>query len=232
MDPLYFDKVCVDVQALIREVEDAIGIEIDVALDPSIDHLQCSPESRAPRILTPDPDYFPDGGVAHEVLHIKRFRVEGVPQIVDDDNFADWSPDLARGVLSLDNSLEHMVIVPLELAMRAQRRERWEQSMVRVWNGGIQALPNHDDQCRQAMVNWVFLKHVLPDSPIVRTAEALLAQLQARDRAQATLDEVLPSLGSKERATRACFDHLQLERRAALFRYLERATGRPTVMRI
>ena len=225
MDSAYFSRVSADIQQLIRQAEAAMDVEIDVLVDDSIEHMQCNVEHRRPRLITPAEDHFPDGAVAHEMLHVQRFRVEGVPMVVDDPDHEAWSIDIGRGLLSLDNSLEHLIIVPMELALRADRRTRWEASMQRVWSNGIAALPLRNDQKRQALINWCFLAHVLPDSPVIPVAEAELERLHIAVPAKQMRDEIGAAKHSKEEMVRICLRYFGLDPSIALFQYLDRRTG-------
>jgi hypothetical protein len=225
MEPAYLDQVSPDIQGLIRQVEDAMGVEIEVCLDNSVGYLQVNFGQQRPRIFTPRPNHFPDGSVAHEVLHIRRFRVEGIPQVVDDPEHPDENEQLEDALRAMDNSLEHLIIVPQELAMRPQRREWWESNMERAWNTRIPALEDVADRRRFALINWPFLVDVLPSARALPVAQRLLAQLDIADKAQQMRAELAAALHSKETMVHVCFKYLELDRALARFKYLDRHTG-------
>jgi len=73
-----------------------------------------------------DPQHFPNVSVFHELQHIRRVFLEGVPRITACEDFELWSPQLDTALAKLDNNLEHLVIVPRELEVYPERRAYWE----------------------------------------------------------------------------------------------------------
>lgn len=202
-----------------------MGVPIEVRVDASWSHLGCNIENRRPQVLTPGPDHFPDGSVVHEVLHIRRIRAQGVPQLVDEPEYPQWNPAIPKALASLDNSLEHLVIVPEEIAMRPERRDWWESRIEHVWLRGIPGMPDQEDQRRQALINWTFLEHVVPGAAARPAARQLLTRLGATDEVQQMHGELMAAVDSKEEMVRICFGHFALDTRIALFRYFGVRTG-------
>ena len=123
MNSAYLDRLTPAVQAFVLEIERAANIEIDVKVDSSSDGrgpdgagiLACDIDKRGVTLLAPNDAYFPDGGVFHELLHVRRIFVERVPKLAANLDFAHWTPQLENGLTTLDNDLEHWVIVPEEI---------------------------------------------------------------------------------------------------------------------
>lgn len=101
----------------IDETEASIGFEIQVAVSPLREVMACEVDTGRAVILTPSREAFKAGSVLHELLHIQRILVDGVPRLLLADSYPD-SPAALQIESSLvynDNMLEHLVIVPIEL---------------------------------------------------------------------------------------------------------------------
>lgn len=211
----YVELLPAPLNDLIRETEEHIGFPIDVVVDPERAHsvsdedapLACEVENDSARILIPLVGQFPPGAVFHELQHIRRFLVEGVPRLVDCEDYERWSPEVGTALTRQDNALEHLVIVPRELMAFPERRAHWEKVMKRVW-AGIQAGEGSDEDRKQAgMACWAFLRLVMPDSPAIDVARSVLADMSAIKRAEQFYEALVPALGDKAAAVRVWFEH-------------------------
>lgn len=229
MNAAYLDRLSSAVQAFVVEVERKAGIEVDVKLDGSRDGrgldgkgiLACEINERGASLLVPNDTYFPDSAVVHELLHVRRILVEHVPKLTADLEFAGWTPELENGLASLDNDLEHWVIVPEEIHRCQESGDRWNRVLERTWQRDLPRITHQGDQRRWALMHWAFLAFVLPDAPAVPIAEQVLRRLGLRDQADGFLDAVRPQLGNKERLVRVALEHLQLPLGAAALEYID-----------
>jgi len=227
MEDEYLDQLSEDVQALVAEIEQKAELEIEIEVDPSRakglpdqpDPLACVIDEFGVRILLPKADQFPEGAVLHELLHARRFLVEGIPQIaVCDDH---WNDKLEQSYTALDNSLEHMIVVAEELARRPDRRSRWvstvERALTRVEAGKLPEI----DRDITALLVFALSKHVLGNGALLGRAEALLDRLGLRLRAAKYFADLVPSLASKEKMTAVSFSHFGLSKETACFHYID-----------
>jgi hypothetical protein len=227
MKKQYIAKLPVDLQTFVIDIEREAGIDIRVAVDDSRtgrylgepDPLACNIDEDGATILIPHADYFPDGSVLHELLHINRLLVEQVPQI----NICDthWDPQLETVFRQLDNNLEHLVIVPEELRRRPARRDRWisviERTLSEIRSGKLQQA----DRDFLGIYTLAFIEHVLNDSCLRERSESILDGLGLRDRAVAFREAIIPGLASKEATTRICVEQFRLLEDPICFEYLD-----------
>jgi hypothetical protein len=234
MQAEFLDRLSPEVRALVEALERASGVEVTVSIDAGrAGHgpegkgiLACNIEPQAVSLLTPTTDYFPDGAVVHELLHVRRLLVERVPRISDNVEFGAWHPGLGGYLTDLDNALEHLVIVPEELSLRPERVDHWGGVMATVWSGRLAQVKDAEDQRRWALLHWAFMRHVVPTSAAMAAAVSTLQRLGLTAEADEFYTRLVPKLGAKERAVRVCFDHLRLPLGAATLEYLDCRTGK------
>lgn len=114
----YFEQLADDIRTMVADIENAIGFPVEVVVAPERargvpgepDALACQIEIAAARILVPDPEQFRPGSALHELLHIRRILVEGVPRLTDCEDYEPWTPQIASALTMQDNCIEHLAI--------------------------------------------------------------------------------------------------------------------------
>lgn len=233
MQKEYLDRLAPDIRSLVEEIERACGVEVVVKVVPDRarnlpdepDPLACKVHPYGAELLIPGPDYFPDGSVLHELLHVRRFLVEGVPCLTDCGTYEPWNPHIRTSLTRQDNSIEHLIIVPEELLRRPERREHWERVMKRAWKELAGDGLDEVDRRQAALANWVFIQHVLPDSAVLPCARAVLDCLDLSDLAQRFCKALVPVLSNKEMAVRVWCEHLAVPLEVASLEYLNTHDG-------
>lgn len=231
MQPEYLARLSEPVQQFILEVEEGAGVDIKVILDPNQNEggttgqgkLAVNIKAQSVKLFAPTNGYFPEGAVRHEVLHVQRFHVEGVPKLVLADN-EEWDKGFSDNLCALDNAIEHIVIVPVELQFHPERREHWEVVMRDVCLG----LPDVPEGERRLAVclHWTFLKHVLPNSPQVEVARHFAKKYELLEMADHFADRFISVAGSKEELVRLLFlTFPEIPRNRAALEYINSLTG-------
>lgn len=231
MSPEYLGRLSESVQKFIREVERQAGIEIEVL--PSLKQNDRGPTGQGIleivinaqniQLFAPTNGYFPDGAVRHEILHVQRFHIEGVPKLALADE-EEWDRSFSEAMGALDNAIEHVVIVPVELQFHPERREHWEAVMRNICS----QLPDVPESERRLAVclHWTFLRHVLPDSPQVEIAKSFAAEHELLERANHFADQFLSRVASKEEMVRILFQTFpEIPKSRVAFEYINNVTG-------
>lgn len=227
----YLDRLSGSVQQFVLEVEKYAGVEIQVVRDPNQDaggttgkgKLAIEISAQSVRLFAPTNGYFPDGAVRHEVLHVRRFHVDGVPKLVLSDNER-WDTQLSGALLGLDNAIEHIAIVPAELQFHPERRQHWEAVMQKVCS----ELPDVPENERNLAVciHWTFLRHVLPDSPSVAIAGSFAKRHTLLKMANRFADQFISMLETKEELVRLLFlSFPEIPKHRAALEYINCVTG-------
>jgi hypothetical protein len=227
MDRQYLHLLDWNLRQLVDEIEEAAENEIEIQVDPDraerpgeLDALACSFEGRRCAILLPAAEYFPTGSVLHELLHLKRFIVDEVPRLTVCEDA--WDPHLEQGFIALDNDLEHLVIVPQEIVIRPERRDRWIRLLQRRldWLYAEQNLFQVDRD--RFFLRWsLFASHALGDEALQRRMEDVVAERNLAARLVDLRNRVLNHIDSKEQMCRGCLAPLQLEGFPACLEYLD-----------
>lgn len=229
MQPEYFDRLPPELQQLVLETEGAVGFPVEVVVDAAQagegagepDPLACEVGKGFARLLAPSVEQLRPGAVFHELLHIRRFLVEGAPMLVDCADYEPWTPAIATALTKHDNAFEHLIIVRRELNEFPERREHWEAVMNRCW-GAIAAGQSDRVSRRQlGFACWAFLQHVLPDSPCIADAKAALISSNMLEPANQFCASLLPILEDKPAAMRVWFEHQEIALEMASLKYFQ-----------
>lgn len=203
MQAEFLNKLSQSVQDFIVQLEQSFGFEITVIPDirqngggsTGQGKLAINVQPNRIQLFAPTNGYFPDGAVKHELLHAKRFHLDGVPKLVLADDEA-WDGLFADALCNLDNALKHLVIVPIELDHHPERNLHWELLM-----GGIcSELPNVPEKERRlaVLMHWTFLRHVLPRSPSVDALRDFAIEYNLFEEAERFADQLINRLDNKE----------------------------------
>lgn len=231
MQPSYLDRLGAPVQDFVRELEQRAHIDIQVLPDPRLNrggplgqgHLEVLVEERRNFIFAPTNGYFPDGAVRHELLHLNRFHVDGVPKLIA------AAAARGRGSISpdamghLDNAIEHIALVPWELRLHPERREHWEA----VLHSVCSALPDvPQEELNLALcMHWTFLRHVLPGSKPAETARRFAVEHGLLEMTDRFADQFLAA-DSKEAAVQLLFATFpELDKDLAALEYISSRAG-------
>jgi hypothetical protein len=231
VQPEYLARLSEPVQQFILEVEVGSGVDINVVLDPIQNggevngqgKLAVIVNAQSIQLFAPTNGYFPDGAVRHEVLHVQRFHVEGVPKLALADS-EEWDKGFSDALGALDNAIEHVAIVPVELQFHPERRDHWEAVMRNVCLG----LPDVPEGERRLAVclHWTFLRHVLPNSPQVEIARNFAKEHALLEMADHFADRFISVAPSKEEVVRLLFlTFPEIPKSRAALEYISSVTG-------
>ena len=222
MEKYYLIQLPEDVSNLVKKIEQKSGVEIKVKVCPSRackGTLACKVAKGKAQILIPSEDYFPESSVLHELLHIQRFHLYGVPIIIGADmNYLNG--ELIKVLAEIDNDLEHLIIVPEELKRRPKRKDYWvEKIQCALDKINSDNYKDKRDMIYLTLKNWIFIKHVLKDDELILTTRKLLEFFKLNDRASQLHDAIVLSLHSKEKIVKIMFNHFNKPAKCASFQY-------------
>lgn len=231
MQPRYLALLSEPVQAYVRQVEERANINIEVVLSAKLNgsgpfghgKLEIVINAHCVQLFAPTDGYFPEGGVRHEVLHVQRFHIDGVPKLALAEG-EDWDQGFSDALGALDNAIEHIVIVPIELQFNPERRDHWEAVMSNVCSN-LHLIPE-GERCLAGCLHWTFLRHVLPMSPNTEIAKSFLVQHGLLRKAEEFADKFLHLLNRKEEMVRVLFlTFPEISKNRVALEYVNSITG-------
>ena len=231
MDAAYLNRLSDDIKSVVKQVEASIGFPIEVVIDAPSGSMSCALDQHRATIFSRSVEYLQDGPVLHEVLHIRRILVDGIPRLTDCEDCNSVTPQMVTALAKLDNGIEHLAIVPEEIVLRPDRRAYWEERTSRALRELERGSPTVDDAKRQILLLSLFLRFVLAGSPHGDALVRLEERYGLRDKARRFADRVASVLPSKEGTVLEVFAALELPTEIAAFEYIDpgppRTTTRP-----
>ena len=171
--------------------------------------------------MTPE-GKFPDSSVLHELLHIRRFKVDGFPHIAVCDAFDFANPNFETKVIKLDNNIEHLFIVPEEIGLRTNRKMYWENRVSQAINNQEKSGLNVNLHGGDAIINWIFARHIFEDGLVVEKATRMVQQFKCEKAAKNLLSTLQHPNCNKETFSRAYLAELDIPSGSICFKYLDR----------
>jgi len=226
MQKTYLSQLPKDIQQIVLEIECQSNVEINVIVDNDrTGSLACKVNECEASIRVPA-NFFPESSVLHELLHIRRFLVEKVPQISLREDY--FNSRLDRIFTGIDTNLEHLVIVPEELKCRPKRNTYWVDAIRSKWAQLNQERFNNDFDNFDAAYDWVFIRHVLDDQDLLKEALSIIESAGLAGSANKLYDGLLENLSSKEEMVRICIDEFDLHKQYMALDYFDSVNGQYT----
>lgn len=217
MKDFYYNQLSLEVRDLVNEIEDFCKVEINIEIDENrTNALATEVTEMYANILIPKEDFFPEPSVFHELLHIKRFYVDKVPKIILCIDPGGYALEDEVNFITLDNSIEHLSIVPEELHKYPERAEYWEEIAERQIEVTLDKKRLGD-----ACINWIFICHVLNNAVLKDKAKIALERLKIIKDANKFYEDVVANLGSKEKLTISHLNHFGLTLNGICFEYID-----------
>ncbi len=208
-----------EVAELVDRIETYAGREILVDIDtspvsstePNPDRLATHVTETEVKILTRDEDIFPPHGVLHELLHIERFWVEQVPQVLPK---LDLDGERIKITSSIENVLEHLIIVPREAEYGFEPFDYWNKTESVIW--GQYPWPSIENSWTRRMnclISWLSVSGLVTDHEVIAHAENCLMQEGFLHEARNFAQKINRTIASKHSAVSTVlrFLHIPLD---------------------
>ena len=204
---------------LLREIEDFAGLEIAFERrdEPAVPNLP-NPDAPAARVshdgatISVYKDVITPSGMTHELLHIYRYWVEAVPQVMPKKDKG-GSADNGRWATtsSIENALEHLVIVPREEEYGVYDEEFWNDISRANW--GKYPWPDNNDpwsRRKDCLIGWLSCMEIVTDEAVRDLAKDCLVKEGLLSEAQNFHGKILKTLMNKPKALSAVMRFLKI----------------------
>ncbi len=209
MDAKYFEMLSNDSKDLVNRVESKIGEEVEVKIDPSrVDKLACDIDDCEPKILIPKENYFPDSSVIHELLHLERFCIEEIPLLCTcNDDYEEENK-----LISLDNNLEHLIIVPEEIKLLPERYKYWINQINKKLVLCEEMIASEQNPSFDLLIYWAFISRSFKASELLGKMENILSRTNILERAHSFLTGITPIIYCKRQLVNVCIEYIGISK--------------------
>lgn len=227
MEKVFLEKLGADLQGLVKEIEDFGATEIQVRPTPA----PASESTQSPKpvmlvaseqgatLLCRDVNNLRPQSVLHELLHLRRYWIDFVPQILPVDDLDGEKTKLAN---QIENTLEHIIIIPKEREYGFEPDASYRETSKRNWE--TYPWPNIDEpwaRRKNCLLNWLTTYFLVQDQAIRQSAERCLKQEGLLGEAENFAHKIERVLDSKEQCIGAAIRFLQIPRQEAAMVYLD-----------
>ena len=211
-----------NVLGLMDEIEVFAGLQIDFSfndLPPPAEYpnaAACRIREDGANVLLREGAPISAQDMLHELLHIRRYWIDRVPQIepiIDDDDYWDTTS-------RIEETLEHLIIVPREGDFGFSPRPVWNSAARSEWSQ--YPWPNHDPFARRLACYLGWLNSQIISDPEVRElARACLIKEGEFDHADRLHTSVMRRLASKPKCLLLVVRALGIRRSDVRLSYLD-----------
>lgn len=219
----FLDKIPVDLQQVPAKVLELTGIKVTVQTFSDQFKIAEPYLSRSDAVLDIDPScsaitiwFNPDSvtpsTLTHELIHLRRNIIESVPKLFP---FTNCSSDLAEEILCIENELEHLLLVPEQIAAFSEAEKWWGDHYLalnfRIMKGNS-----------TLMFAWSFIRNVLPrHTELAQTYVILLQKYDFVKQADYFREDMREAMPDKLQMLRKIFEkYPMLNNHAAVGRYV------------
>lgn len=227
MEKRFLERLSPDIQRLVNEIEAFAAVEIEIRSAPT-PSLKTAANPKAVALLATqtgatlfyrEEDRFQSAAALHELLHLRRYWLDPVPQLAA---VTDPQGDKTRIANEIENTLEHLVIYPQEarygldpyVGINERERERW------------QAYPWVDinepwARRKTALLSWLTVHTLVTDEAVKALARRYLENEGLLEEAENFSDKIQRLQSSKERSLATVIRFLRIPRHEAEMVYLD-----------
>lgn len=229
MDKVYLEQLPEKISVLAKEIEEYSGKEILVLQnpypisqsDPNPDGLACSVDENTAKI------YFRDKrldiqGFTHELLHIHRYWVRNIPQIL---------PTNAKNIhitSNIENSIEHITIVHEEARYGLEPYTHWNSTCRKNWENFDPQSMNKLSIRKNCLLGYLTVSNLVNDEAVITLAEKKIKKQGLLNIAKQMNVKMKKHSNSKEKQISCVVNFLKLPRKELKIVYFNVRKGTRT----
>jgi hypothetical protein len=203
MESSYLCRLPGHVQELVTKIESFASMAIEVAVDtrpvsdtdPNPDRLAAEVTERNATILLRAPESFPSEAVTHALLHIERYWNGRIPQIVP---VADQTGSRFTITSAIENTLEHLVIVPRQERFGVDPYPYWARTSRENWSRyPWPTMTSSDARRRNCLLGWLTAKYLTMDEALQADVRACLRQERLLGEAERFSEKIMRTISTK-----------------------------------
>ena len=227
MQQAFLHRLNAETQCLVRELEAFAASEIELRAAPAPSN-QTTAAVRAVALIASETgatllyrgeEEFQTPAVLHELLHLRRYWIDFVPQLVP---VADPQGDKTKIANQIENTLEHLIITPQEarygfdpyVSLNETARQNWQAY---PWSDITESWARR----KMGLLNWLTTRLLVGDEDVKALARECLQQEGLFDEAENFAGKIERSKSSKERCISTAIRFLRIPRAEVEMIYLD-----------
>jgi hypothetical protein len=227
VEQAFLQRLSAETQRLVREIEEFAASEIELRAAPAPSSQEPSAAravaliasaSGATLLYRGEVD-FQTPAVLHELLHLRRYWMDSVPQLVP---IADPMGDKTKIANQIENTLEHLIITPQEArygldpyaSINETARQNWQAY---PWSDVTESWARR----KMCLLSWLTTRVLVSDDGVRALAQECLQQEGLLEEAESFADKIERSGSSKERCISTAIRFLRIPRAEAEMVYLD-----------
>jgi hypothetical protein len=227
MQQAFLQRLNTETQDLVREIEAFASSEIELRAAP-VPSSHAAAGARAVALIASETgatlmyrgeEEFQTPAVLHELLHLRRYWIDCVPQLVP---VADPQGDKTKIANQIENTLEHLIITPQEAHYGVDPYASLNDTARQNW----QAYPWSDitenwARRKMCLLSWLTTRLLVSDDSVEALARGCLQKEGLLEEAENFATKIERSRSSKERCISTAVRFLRIPRAEAEMIYLD-----------
>jgi len=229
MEKVYLEQISKKTALLANEIEEYSGREIQVIpnpypispTDPNPNGLACNVDEVSARIFY-RVQKIDQHAFTHELLHIHRYWVRQIPQIIPVSDPAGTNIQVTS---SIENTIEHLIIVPEEAQYGFEPYEHWNNTSRLNWKNFDPSNMNKFAVRKNCLLGWLTAVNLVNDPGVISIAENVIKKLGFLRIAKQMNAKVLKYINSKEKQISCVVEFIRIPRKEVKLLYLNAKDG-------
>lgn len=227
MQQAFLQRLNSETQDLVREIEAFASREIELRAAPA-PSSQAAGAARTVALIASETgatllyrgeEEFQTPAVLHELLHLRRYWIDYVPQLVP---LADPQGDKTKIANQIENALEHLIITPQEAhygfdpyaSLNDTARQNWEAY---PWSDITESWARR----KMCLLSWLTTRLLVSDDGVKVLARECLQKEGLLEEAENFAGKIERSRSSKERCISTAVRFLRIPRAETEMIYLD-----------
>lgn len=229
MEQKYLDQLPAKSASLLKEIEEHSGREVHVLpnpypvglTDPNPTGMACMVDESGARIFLRN-ESLDAHSFTHELLHIHRYWVRQIPQVVP---VSDPNGTNIRVTSSIENAIEHLIIVPEEEQYGFEPYAHWNFTCRLNWEQLDPSTMSKFALRKNCLLGWLTVSNLVSDVEVVSKAEKVIGKQGFLQKAKEMNLKVCKYSSSKEKQISCIVEFLRIPRTEVKLVYFDPRSG-------
>jgi hypothetical protein len=220
----FLQRLSAEAQRLVREIEEFASSEIELRAPPvppgqAVRAVALIASESGATLFYRSEEDFQTPAVLHELLHLRRYWMDCVPQLVP---VADPQGERTKIANQIENTLEHLIITPQEARYGFDPYTNLNETARQSWQGYPWSdITESWARRKMCLLSWLTTRLLISDDGVKALAWECLQKEGLSEEAEIFASKIERWKGSKERCISTAVRFLRIPRAEAEMIYLD-----------